>query len=325
MIYIVGSGSLLFILLCVSPYGSGPIASLSRVFYVHIPNFCSSIANRLLGPQGSDRIKYYTLYIFTEPNPFFQLVYLALSLGGYSIYYTYGFPYIPNPYVPEFHMYVGSVLYFIALMTFVAASIVSPGVVTKQNLSDHINLFKYDGLLYKPADCSTCKIQKPARSKHCKVCGVCVCKQDHHCIWINQCVGYSNYKYFLAFILSHSLICLYAAQVGSMILMFIINKEKLMTAVFTDSQGRQIPSGWVIVFQYILQRYPAFVFVLALCLMMGVVLGGFFIYHFYMVAKNTTSNERIKVMNIEAAENRENIYNHGFWNNVNEVLDAAEF
>ena len=98
-----------------------------------------------------------------------------------------------------------------------------------------------------------------------------------------------------------------------------------MTAVFTDSQGRQIPSGWVIVFQYILQRYPAFVFVLALCLMMGVVLGGFFIYHFYMVAKNTTSNERIKVMNIEAAENRENIYNQGFWNNVNEVLDAAEF
>lgn len=325
MIYIVASGSILFILLCVSPYGSGPISSLSRVFYVHIPNWSSSLANRLLGPNGSSNLKYYALYIFTEPNPFFQMLYLALSLGGYMIFFIYGFPFIPNPFVSEFHMYIGSFLYFIALMTFIASCIVSPGFVTKENLNDQINLFKYDGILYKPADCSTCKIQKPARSKHCKICRACICKQDHHCIWINQCVGYSNYKYFLAFILSHSLICLYAAQIGFFILMFIIQKEKLMTAVFTDGKGNQLASSWMVVFQYILQRYPAFVFVLALCLMMGVVLGGFFIYHFVMIAKNTTSNERIKVMNIEEAPNRENIYDLGVWKNINEVLDATEF
>ena len=60
--------------------------------------------------------------------------------------------------------------------------------------------------------------------------------------------------------------------------------------------------------------------------MMGVVLGGFFVYHFYMVTKNITSNERIKLLNENpATANRENIYDIGFKANINEVLDAAEF
>ena len=324
MMYLVGSVSILFVLLCVSPQGSGPISSISRVFYIHIPNYTYLIATKIMGVEGTAKAKYYAMFIFTELNPFFQIIYLALSLGGYMIFYTYGFPYIPNPFVEEFHMYIGSFLYFIALMTFIAASIAPPGIICKQNLNDHLKIFKYDGVLYKPSDCATCKFQKPARSKHCKICKACVSKQDHHCIWINQCVGYSNYKYFLAFILSHSLICLYAAQVGCMIMIHIINSEKLLTAVFTDGAGRKVQSTWGVIFQYLLQRYPAFVFVIFLCLMMGVVLGGFFCYHFYMAAKNVTSNERIKMMNNEANE-RVNIYDLGFMGNINEVLEAAEF
>ena len=242
--YLVASSSILFILLCVSPQGSGPVASLSRIFYVHIPNIFYSFATKILGEEGTAKAKYIVMFIFIEPNPFFQIVYLSLSIGGYMTFYVYGFPYIPNPFVPEFHMYIGSVLYLVALLTFIAACIVPPGIITKENLKDHLDLFKYDGVLYKPNDCSTCKMQKPARSKHCKICKACICKHDHHCIWINQCVGYSNYKYFLAFILSHSLICFYAAQVGAMILMYIINKERLLTAVFTDSQGREVQSSW---------------------------------------------------------------------------------
>lgn len=325
MMYLVSAFSIIFVLLCVSPYGTGPISALSRVIFVHIPNYSYLLSTKILGVQGTANAKYYCMYIINEPNPFFQIVYLVLSIGGYIIYFFYGFPFIPNPYVSEFHMYVGSFLYFIALITFICACIVPPGVIDKTNLKNHLAIFAYDNALYRPSDCSSCKLQKPARSKHCSICKVCVSKHDHHCIWINQCVGYANYKYFLAFILSHSLICFYAGQVGIMIMLHIINKEKLLTATFTDMQGREFKSSWTVIFQYLLQRYPAFVFIIILCLMMGLVLGGFFVYHFLMAGKNITSNERIKVMKLEEkGVERENIYNLGFWKNINEVIDAGE-
>jgi hypothetical protein len=45
--------------------------------------------------------------------------------------------------------------------------------------------------------CRQCKQPRPERAHHCKVCGVCVLRYDHHCPWINNCVGFRNHKFFL--------------------------------------------------------------------------------------------------------------------------------
>ncbi|KAF9054095.1 DHHC palmitoyltransferase-domain-containing protein [Panaeolus papilionaceus] len=42
-------------------------------------------------------------------------------------------------------------------------------------------------------------IVKPYRAHHCRACGTCVLKYDHHCPWIGQCVGARNHKFFLNF------------------------------------------------------------------------------------------------------------------------------
>ena len=42
---------------------------------------------------------------------------------------------------------------------------------------------------------------KPERAHHCRECGFCIHKMDHHCPWVNNCVGYRNMKYFLQFVL----------------------------------------------------------------------------------------------------------------------------
>ncbi|CAM4517197.1 unnamed protein product [Leuciscus chuanchicus] len=60
--------------------------------------------------------------------------------------------------------------------------------------------------------CDRCQVIKPDRCHHCSVCETCVLKMDHHCPWVNNCVGFSNYKFFLLF-LSYSMIyCVFIAS-----------------------------------------------------------------------------------------------------------------
>ncbi|CAD8150216.1 unnamed protein product [Paramecium pentaurelia] len=49
--------------------------------------------------------------------------------------------------------------------------------------------------------CDTCKIYKTSTTAHCRRCDNCVQGFDHHCVWLGQCIGQRNYRYFYLFIL----------------------------------------------------------------------------------------------------------------------------
>lgn len=48
--------------------------------------------------------------------------------------------------------------------------------------------------------CDICRSYVNKRSRHCRTCARCVENFDHHCMWINNCIGRKNYKLFLIMI-----------------------------------------------------------------------------------------------------------------------------
>ena len=61
--------------------------------------------------------------------------------------------------------------------------------------------------------CRKCLEWKPARAHHCSVCGCCILKLDHYCLWIVNAVGLLNQKFFLLFLFYCTLACTEAAAV----------------------------------------------------------------------------------------------------------------
>merc|ERR1711871_1453248 len=123
--------------------------------------------------------------------------------------------------------YLGHGVFACCVGNFYKASTVSPGRITAENVNRVVELFPHDEFIYADpeAKCRTCLTIKPARSHHCRMCDFCVARFDHHCVWVNQCIGLGNYRWFLAFVASNALICAYGAFLFGAIL--LTNAEDL--------------------------------------------------------------------------------------------------
>lgn len=76
--------------------------------------------------------------------------------------------------------------------------------------------------------CPVCKIMRPPRAGHCRTCGACVLRLDHHCIWINSCVGQANHRSFLLTLSVFVLTSLYGI---SLVLCSLCPRQYLLTAL----------------------------------------------------------------------------------------------
>eukprot|EP00697_Spironema_sp_BW2_P010110 gnl/Spiro4/25210_TR12545_c0_g1_i1.p1 gnl/Spiro4/25210_TR12545_c0_g1~~gnl/Spiro4/25210_TR12545_c0_g1_i1.p1 ORF type:complete len:338 (-),score=29.11 gnl/Spiro4/25210_TR12545_c0_g1_i1:42-1055(-) len=235
-------------------------------------------------------------YFLYERNHAVQALYLVILATCVFAFHTDVAPALNNSRIAS---PVLSIVFYLSclvgLVLFISVSTSNPGFITQENLSDYLHMFEYDGVLFVPSMCRTCSFQKPARSKHCRLCDRCVARSDHHCVWINNCVGVHNILLFLLFVSFHAALLTGAAACAGLVL-FEVSSAKFSALRsgswhFIDAGGNRLPFSYLTFSQYLVHSFPVTAVLCVFCVVGALAVGAFAVYHCVLAARNTTSNE----------------------------------
>ncbi|KAL4340782.1 hypothetical protein GQ457_08G002750 [Hibiscus cannabinus] len=205
------------------------------------------------------------------------------------------------------------------LVWFYRCSSKDPGFI-KRNVHDHQDIKDDEPLLKIEVNnpallagnwsqlCTTCKIVRPLRAKHCSVCDRCVEQFDHHCPWVANCVGKRNKWDFFIFIV---------LEVSAM----LITGGVAMTRILTDPMA---PSTFSPLLNHARTHHiGALSFLIAdILLLLGA--AALTISQAFQISRNITTNEMANIMRysyLRGADGQSrNPYDHGCWKNCSDFL-----
>ena len=159
---------------------------------------------KLIGPLFC--IAIYTFLLYT---------YISIMKNIFPYWYKNYLNYENHKIFYSFWKFILSLEIFLTLFNFSLAIIIKPGTVSDLRNSQYYKThnpyysenFQFPHKILNNRNrnikwkiCKYCNEVKPLRTHHCSLCGVCVIKMDHHCPWINNCIGQNNQRYFLLFL-----------------------------------------------------------------------------------------------------------------------------
>jgi len=181
-----------------------------------------------------------------------------------------------------------------------------------------------------PRQCRKCipPRYKPPRAHHCKECKRCVLRMDHHCMWVNNCLGHANYKsfvLFLLYVLSACVHCLVLTMSYTIYSMHSRHREKTAlraaTRLTENPQSAILTSGYYVVVSSVLQMFCVSM-LMPLCIALAILFG----WHVYLVSRNLTTIEFYEGVTVlenqqeGACRLKRHLYDLGFLRNVQQVL-----
>ncbi|KAJ4848102.1 hypothetical protein Tsubulata_023523 [Turnera subulata] len=150
-----------------------------------------------------------------------------------------------------------------------------------------------NGHVVKVKFCDTCLLYRPPRASHCSICNNCVQKFDHHCPWVGQCIGLRNYPFFICFISSSTMLCIYV---------FVFSWINVL---------RQKGSLWFVMAHDIVS-----VVLIIYCFIAVWFVGGLTVFHLYLISTNQTTYENFRYR----YDKRKNPFRKGVVSNFKEVF-----
>ncbi|KAI1088123.1 zf-DHHC-domain-containing protein [Rostrohypoxylon terebratum] len=266
-----------------------PIAWLHRAIWVYFPNAILAIDQRLTSGRLFTTLSKFGRFVMYDRHPTVLIFFiLLLSVGEYL--------YLPGvwPRLSLIHRIFGSISIILPYLFLYLAATGDPGVITPATHSRYMSHYPYDFSLFHPGSlCRTCGLLKPARSKHCSVCKRCVHKMDHHCVFINNCVGYGNQHYFILLLLSTATLTLYGGLLGLVAIADSARNHNKNFSLFPKPHTWSW-SQYFIALTMGIQDDVGVGSVTLLALMTSPLVWGLLAYHVYLIYCGTTTNESMK-------------------------------
>ncbi|XP_009565232.2 palmitoyltransferase ZDHHC4 isoform X2 [Cuculus canorus] len=218
---------------------------------------------------------------------------------------------------------------------FVLCSRANPGIITKSNHASLVKVYAYDGVLFqKGIVCPACNLEKPARSKHCSLCSVCVHRFDHHCVWVNNCIGAFNARYFLLYLLTLTATAAAMTTITTAFLVQVVLLSNVMEGRYIDDEGRERAVDVLFLIQHLFMTFPRIVFMLGFVTLLTLILGAYSCFTLCLALTNQTSNEwcksrrcgvspQLTALSPSRKAVYRNIYSKGVWMNLKEIFMLA--
>mmetsp|Transcript_33183 Transcript_33183/g.71526 ORF Transcript_33183/g.71526 Transcript_33183/m.71526 type:complete len:282 (+) Transcript_33183:18-863(+) len=144
----------------------------------------------------------------------------------------------------------------------------------------------------------TCNFYQPPRAHHCSVLNDCIERFDHYCPWVGTTIGKRNYRFYLVFVFSSSLLCIFTFA---------------CSACLVKARADQPDVGVM----EAMRKEPAAMFMMAYVFIGFWFVGGLSGFHIYLLSKNQTTYENIRYSYDSAYSNP---YNKGCLRNWAEVF-----
>lgn len=284
------------VLYCIKPKPGSLYSKIRKAILYDLFSKLGSIIASIIGPKPMQWFRKFKHYLINTNNPLTQIFYILLFPGAYTMFIFC----LLIPYHVVYSIWdhlVGHSLVMFGFYMYYKTCVTNPGFITSSNAKFYVkkHIEYQEGSLFRKENCSTCCVPKPARSKHCRICDKCISKLDHHCIWIRGCVGEHNYKYFLGFISSHSVMCFFGSYISIKCLDFVVYDLNLWNLKFQSGSGKIMKASFWIIFRYLFDNYEIPMFLFLLCTVLAFALLGFCLYHLTLIRKGASMSEAGKL------------------------------
>ena len=195
-------------------------------------------------------------FVAFKRHPIMQVLFVGLYGGGALIFIFDCYPRLANEALHILHSYFAPFVIYMQCWFFYKACYTNPGIVTVKNVHNALAQYPLDNVMFFDQECKTCHFKKPARSKHCSLCNVCIMKQDHHCPWLNNCVGQNNIRYFFGFLFWLVGSTAYAFYLIFYTFMAEMKDLKWIDQIYTITDWMAIWRGPVVAFSFMRNGKP---------------------------------------------------------------------